>query len=152
VVAHALGVPVLRANLDPDCSDEGEVLFSRASAVTAETDCADREAAERYVVTLYAGEAAERRHLLATLGPRFNGTEPSVAARHDARLACSICQALAPPGSSWELEGDLCERARTMVAAEWDAVCRVAAALLERQTLSGDEALSIIEAGTRSPP
>jgi hypothetical protein len=100
------------------------------------------ELIERDVITSLAGMIAERR---------FRGRYNHVGAADDLRQAVSMADYLSgDPRDTERYLNRAWERAEALLAEHWPAVETLAAALLERQTLTGDEAREII-AGTLRP-
>ena len=86
-------------------------------------------------ITLAGGAAVEKL---------FGGMR-DVEMRHDIRAARDLLEDVAETGDEMDLFTDRCwEQARRLVRKEWEPIKAVAAALMEKKTLSGEEVRRIL--------
>jgi hypothetical protein len=157
VAAHMLDIPLRHATVVPNHEEGslGHVLYGRLSPKMIEALQSGgltpgmRAKIENIVIATFAGGIAEHR---------YRGRRNLVGTTHDRHMIIDFLEPIS--GNIPELEAYalwLEQRAINLVARFWDVVEVVAAALLERHTLTGAQIRSAIYHGfdlarTNPPP
>lgn len=130
VAAIVLGVPVRHATIIPDEPDAQGRTLGHVRFRSGDADLPSL--GHRLLIVTLAGPAAQRR-----FAPRSPIRANAVCDFHHARLDSETCSS--SPAAARSLHRWAQHEARALVAREWLVVEHVAAALIERRTLSGDE-------------
>ena len=143
VAALRLGVPVHHVTIDPE-NDDGGIVLGHVRFLGGDKD--PPSLSHRLLLVSLSGPAAQRR--FAPRSPiRMNGRSDFEHARCESELVSS-----SPTAARSLTRWAECE-SRSFVEREWPLIQNVAALLIERRTLSGDdlqEALAPIEAARES--
>jgi ATP-dependent Zn protease len=127
-VAWALGAEVFKGTIRPYGLFRGLAIYGHDQAGEG-ADC-------NRVVSLLAGQIAERR-----FNPR-SGDGAEGDRERVSRLLVAMCRS---PAAAKIVRAECAVRAEKLVAANWDAIEAVALALIEHETLSGDELNLLLE-------
>ena len=130
VAAFVLDIPVKRVSIVPDAKRgvAGHVYLG---------SCRSVDAMHRQGIVALAGEAAQRRYNPRSVRHHHGGGDRQAVAKHALERTGSEEQATLL-ARLWELQ------ARDLVERRWEAIQRVAAALLKQQTLDAAQVRMIL--------
>jgi hypothetical protein len=155
VVAHLLGFEVAAVSIRAADGVDGFVdalLPPLPDAPKLLSALADRQSAENMLLGVLAGLAAEMRWSWGWIADIDLGVSDSADDTAEARaLARRLVAAPDVPAAlarAWRRLADMIDRSPD--DAVWSAIEAVAAALLERQTMGGDEAVRILGEAVRA--
>jgi len=136
VIGEALGVHMKTTSIVPGEGFDGQVRFRRVLRASDLDGSGNgdrtRLRIERQIMVSYAGEAAQRRHRPRSVRPHHY--------QSDYQIIADLLRSLWAPGPSADAFAKwLALRTAEMVALHWPQIKRVAAALMERGSLSGEE-------------